>query len=192
MSVVLAVLNTLSNIVVFVMAFPQLKKIYNKIKLWFELKFIYRKKYQNWDKLTGGEANLIKSVLPEITPYVPYIPLKKALNKALKILKHKDKEIKSDDAFVSKIQKRINKDVKDVPEIENERFSDMLSRKEFERLSKIFLFCKNDNFKITMENACLEDRRYIFGTIERIMYFSLDCKVDQIETLTNIKKRLNL
>ena len=188
----LALLNVLSNIVVFIIAVPQLKILWAKLKLWFYLKFIYIKEDKSWDELASSDANCIKYSSPEITPYVPYIPLKIALNKALKILKHKYKELKSDDAFASKIQKRINKDVKDVPELEYERFSDILSMKEFERLSKIFLFCKNDNFKTTVENACLENRRYIFETIDGTMYFRLDSMKEQIDTLKHIKKRLKL
>ena len=107
MSVVLAVLNTLSNIVVFVMAFPQLKKLCIKFKLWFKLKFIYRKKDQNWDKITGMEETLIKSVLPEITPYIPYIFLKKVIDKCFEALKDKEDRIKSDKKFIYEVKKEI-------------------------------------------------------------------------------------
>ena len=149
MRFLLAVLNTLSNIVVFVMAFPQLKKLYNKIKLWFELKFIYRKKDQNWDKITGTEETLIKSVLPKIIPYIPYILLKKVIDKCFEALKDKEDRIKSDKKFIYEVKKEIEicldnphscrQKLKIPPykEDQPEYVFDILSRGKCDRLNKI-------------------------------------------------------
>ena len=149
MSFLLAALNALSNIVVFVMAFPQLKKLYNKIKLWFELKFIYRKKDQNWEEITGTEETLIKRMSPEITPYISYIPLKTAIDKCFKALKDKEDRIKSDTDFIYEVKEEIEicldnphscrQKLKIPPykEDQPEYVFDILSRGKCDRLNKI-------------------------------------------------------
>ena len=197
--VLLSVLNVLSNIVVFLIAVPQLKKLWVKLKHWFELNFIYRKKDQNWegvkdtdeilmiDTLVGYSA-LTKNISSEIYPYVPYIPVKTVIDICFKILKEEQKKVEDYKTFILKLH---NKDIAyaKANEDQSKRVFDIFlrsDRKKFDWIIKVFTDLKG------FGGAILKDWDFHFENLLSKLDEREQHIIERRDIFNELKKRLNL
>ncbi len=192
MSILLAMLNAISNIVVFIMAIPHFKKYYPVVKIWFFKKYWYRKEDKNWDELTLNEEEFIKSILPKYISYIHYIPLGKAIDKSIQLLNIKYNDAEKYYLNIMNVHSKIDKkrwaysspSFNPDPKFDSLSIGDILKNPDLKKINQ-----RENCFKI---GSSVKDAYNVIGSMMLVVTSEKKGIKESISILEGIKNRLNL